>query len=183
MDLIAHATGVSWSLPQPIEGTGCARPRLKKLDSGALLLTGGRLCVENQTGIFLWVNRDGMAGFNTNSYNKKQSKSKSKSQNDGRGRGDRGREKEQEEVEEEVWVRHSITAAHNRLWKGDPHYLFSEMVNDSSVFETLSYTSIVPTGYSSAVITYNKFDYEKIGTENMSWPGPSANFAISVTIA
>ena len=129
-----------------------------------------------------------MAGFNTNSYNKKQSKSKSKSQSqdDGsRGRGDRGREKkqEQEEVEEEVWVRHSITAAHNRLWKGDPHYLFSEMVNDSSVFETLSYTSIVPTGYSSAVITYNKFDYEKIGTENMSWPGPSANFAISVTIA
>ena len=33
--------GVSWSRPTPIEGTGCARPRVKKLDSGALFLTHG----------------------------------------------------------------------------------------------------------------------------------------------
>ena len=82
----------------------------------------------------------------------------------------------------DVWQRHSITNQHNRLWKGDPKYRFSAMVNDSSVFETLSYTSIVPTGPQSAVITYNKFDYEQIGRGNVSWPGPSANFAISVTV-
>ena len=45
-----------------------------------------------------------------------------------------------------------------------------------------SYTSIMPTGARSAVITYNKFDYEKIGTKGMGWPGPSANFAISVAL-
>lgn len=106
--------GVSWSAPRPIEGTGCARPKLKKLTSGVLLLSGGRLCVENKTGIFLWVNSDGMGGY--------------RSKRPGTS----------------TWERHSITAQHNRLWTGDDKYLFSEMVNDSSVFETLSYTSIVP---------------------------------------
>eukprot|EP01052_Picozoa_sp_SAG31_P024090 SAG31_NODE_2026_length_6641_cov_3.312290_1_plen_61_part_00 len=53
----------------------------------------------------------------------------------------------------------------------------------SGAESTLSYTSIVPIVHCPAVITYNKFDYEKIGTGNMSWLGPSANFAISVTIA
>ena len=57
-------TGVSWSLPKPIfEGTGCARSRLTKLVGGPLLLTSGRLCVENKTGIFLWMNADEMGGF------------------------------------------------------------------------------------------------------------------------
>eukprot|EP01050_Picozoa_sp_SAG11_P011992 SAG11_NODE_1306_length_5245_cov_6.023513_5_plen_70_part_00 len=31
--------------------------------SGPLLMSGGRLCVENTTGIFLWVNRDAMASL------------------------------------------------------------------------------------------------------------------------
>ena len=144
--------GVTWSDPKAIPGTGCARPRVKQLSGGALLLTGGRLCVENKTGIFLWVNPKGDA---------------------------------------DEWTRHSITAAHNQLWQGDTGYLFTEMVNDSSVFETLSYTSILPTGPSSAVITYNKFDWSLIGKNNtdlpgpkikMGWPGPSANFAISVSL-
>ena len=168
--------GKSWTHPQPIPGTGCARPRIKQLSGGALLLTGGRLCVENTTGIFLWVNTKGDA---------------------------------------KDWTRHSITAQHNRLWQGDSTYLFTDMVNDSSVFETLSYTSILPTGPSSAVITYNKFNYSLIGQNNtfpgpqvkcpapgfrpwpacaaapvapccgfvpMAWPSPSANFAISVSL-
>ena len=120
--------GVSWTLPKPIEGTGCARPRLQRLGGGALLMTGGRLCVENMTGIFLWLNADGMGGFGS------------------------------DKPGTEVWQRHSITAQHNRLWGGESKYLFSDMVNDSSVFETLSYTSILPTGPRAAVITYNKFE-------------------------
>jgi hypothetical protein len=45
--------GLSWSKPRPIPGVGCVRPRLLRLDSGALLLSGGRLCpslVGNGTG-------------------------------------------------------------------------------------------------------------------------------------
>ena len=37
--------GRRWSEPSPIKGTGCARPRLLRLTSGPLLLSGGRLCV------------------------------------------------------------------------------------------------------------------------------------------
>jgi len=139
--------GESWSLPAAIPGTGCARPRVMQLAEGPLLLTGGRLCVENMTGIFLWINADGMGGTDS-------------------------------------WVRHSITAQHNRLWQGDAKYLFSEMVNDSSVFETLSYTSIVATGPRSAAIMYNKFFHTEFGPgwPVKTWPGPNANFVIHVRV-
>ena len=59
----------SWSKPRPIEGAGCVRPRLKRLPSGALFLSGGRLgCIErNLTGLengpFVWLNADGMGGL------------------------------------------------------------------------------------------------------------------------
>ena len=36
-----------------IQGAGCARPRLHTMPSG-LLLSGGRLCVEDRTGLYLW---------------------------------------------------------------------------------------------------------------------------------
>lgn len=55
--------GLTWTTPRPMEGTGCARPKLLRLSDGPLLLSGGRLCVENTTGIFLWVNDDGLAGL------------------------------------------------------------------------------------------------------------------------
>jgi len=48
----------SWSAPKPIEGAGCVLPRLHTLPGGPLVLTGGRLCVEGMTGVFLWVNAD-----------------------------------------------------------------------------------------------------------------------------
>ena len=54
--------------------------------------------------------------------------------------------------------------------------------SDESSLVNLSDTSIMPTGPRTAVITYNKFDYAKIGTGGMKWPGPSANFAISVAL-
>ena len=72
-------SGRSWSAPVPIHGVGCVRPRMLRLPSGPLLMTGGRLCpnlVPNasfaghgclpqrgngQGGIFVWINADGMA--------------------------------------------------------------------------------------------------------------------------
>ena len=148
--------GVTWSFPKPIEGTGCARPRLRKLSSGPLILTGGRLCVENISGIFMWLNRDGMGGFDSSTR-----------------------------PDAEIWVRHSISAQHNLHWKGDPAYLFSELVNSSAVFESLAYTSIIATGPRSAAITYNKFWPGGVGPNgavSKGWPGPSANFVIQVAV-
>jgi hypothetical protein len=163
--------GVSWSFPTPIEGAGCARPKVKRLPAGPMLLTGGRLCVENMTGIFLWVNGDGMAGY-TSAPTALPATERAEG-------GDAS-----SSVASDGWVRHSITAQHNRLWKGDPTYLFSNMVNDSSVFETLSYTSIIVTSPTSAAITYNKYWYEEFGPNKTvkHWPGPSANFMIQVEL-
>ena len=53
-------SGLSWGVPSPIAGAGCARPRLHKLAGGPLLMSGGRLCTENTTDLFLWVSWDGM---------------------------------------------------------------------------------------------------------------------------
>ena len=103
----------------------------------------------------MWLNRDGMGGF----------------------RSDR--------PDTETWERHSISAAHNRHWKGAPAYRFSERVNSSAVFESLAYTSIIATGPRSAAITYNKFWPGGLGPNgavSKAWPGPSANFVIQVAI-
>jgi hypothetical protein len=53
--------GRSWSKPSPMPGLGCVRPRLLLLDDGPLLLTGGRLCVENTKDVLLWISSDGSA--------------------------------------------------------------------------------------------------------------------------
>ena len=54
--------GQSWSTPRPIHGAGCVRPHLLSFGSaGGLVLSGGRICVENRTGLYIWHNRDGMA--------------------------------------------------------------------------------------------------------------------------
>lgn len=53
--------GRSWSKPSPMQGLGCVRPKLLLLDDGPLMLTGGRLCVENTKDILLWVSFDGTA--------------------------------------------------------------------------------------------------------------------------
>eukprot|EP01043_Picozoa_sp_COSAG02_P063037 COSAG02_NODE_8836_length_2426_cov_2.305544_2_plen_435_part_00 len=53
--------GVSWSRPKPIAGAGCARPRLLSLGTAKpVLMSGGRLCVENTTDLSLWVNPIGL---------------------------------------------------------------------------------------------------------------------------
>lgn len=52
--------GSSWSSTVPLTGTGCARPRLLSLGSGKpMVLSGGRLCTEHMTGLFVWLNLAG----------------------------------------------------------------------------------------------------------------------------
>jgi hypothetical protein len=46
-------------------GAGCVWPRLLKLDSGPLIMSGARMCVEHTDDISIWVNTDGMAGAGT----------------------------------------------------------------------------------------------------------------------
>jgi hypothetical protein len=112
-------------------------------------MTGGRLCVENHTGLYLWVNEDGMGDMEASG-----------------ARAPAG------------FDRHSISAAHNALWRGDKKYLFTNAVNDSAMWETLAYTSILPTGPSSVAITYQKF----LNMSAKPWPGPSATFAIQLKV-
>ena len=157
--------GRSFTRPAPIKGAGCARPRLKRLVAGPLLLTGGRVCVENHTGLFLWLNRDGMGG----KYLKDAATSTASS-------GSFGSSKNWSTLA--GWTRHSISAVHNELWRGDPKYLFTASVNDSALWETLAYTSILTTGADSAAIFYQKF----LNMSAKPWPGPSATFVIHLKV-
>jgi hypothetical protein len=56
----SSTSGSSWSPAVPLEGTGCARPRLLSLGKGKpMVLSGGRLCTEHMTGLFIWLNLAG----------------------------------------------------------------------------------------------------------------------------
>lgn len=123
--------GLTWSPPRPIPGAGSVRPRLLLLESGALVMSGGRMCKAQAEqapaclptqqssggGVFLWVNADGMA--------------------------DLGGERNGSE-----WVAHCVTAAHNRLWKGDPALLWTNTTG------TQAYTSVVGLGANAVGVTY-----------------------------
>lgn len=52
--IYSHDDGATWSRAVPIPGAGCARPRLLKLEGGPLILSGGRLCVEETDDISIW---------------------------------------------------------------------------------------------------------------------------------
>eukprot|EP01052_Picozoa_sp_SAG31_P041686 SAG31_NODE_6389_length_2035_cov_1.978306_1_plen_233_part_10 len=56
----SYDLGRTWGPAVPIKGAGCARPRLLKLRGGPLVLSGGRLCVEDTDDISIWLNHDGM---------------------------------------------------------------------------------------------------------------------------
>ena len=115
---------------------GCVRPRLLKTDPGPILLIGGRTCADNVSGIFLWLNPDGMG---------------------------------------EVWERHSLSYWHNELWSGDAKYKYSPLINSTAGWESQSYMSLLRTGPSEAVVTYNKYMEDNAG-------GGSAGFAMRVTV-
>lgn len=156
------------------------------------------MCVENTTGLYLWLNQDGMGGKPAVG-----------------GRRAVGAPVAEAGAPSAGWSRHSISAAHNELWRGDPQYLFTGAVNDSAKWETLAYTSILPTGAGktwplfstfpdeswhtgdelmtdrttrktekkpllsdSAAIIYQKF----LNMSAKPWPGPSATFVIHVAV-
>ena len=53
--------GSSWTRATPIPGTGCARPRLLSLGADRpMLMSGGRMCWANETGLFVWLNPSGL---------------------------------------------------------------------------------------------------------------------------
>ena len=58
-----------------------------------------------------------------------------------------------------TFVRYSISAAHNRLWRGDQRYVFDDGVNSTAPGRnqttTIAYTSIIPIGYNSFAVVYN----------------------------
>jgi hypothetical protein len=125
---------LSWSVPRPIPGAGCVRPKLLLLPGGPLLLTGGRLCphldpgqsttpclptASGSSGIYLWVNRDGQADL----------------------AGARNGSE---------WERLCVTAEHNALWQGDAALKFSQSSKSQS------YNSLVPLGNRSAGLFYTK---------------------------
>jgi polygalacturonase len=126
--------GTSWSRAVPLPHMGCARPRLLMLGKGKgpLLLAGGRNCVaqKNATDVALliWVNSDGMGGF--------------------QHRDDSAA------MPGQTWRQLSVTAAHNREWRGDPSYRFN---NPQDPFASQSYTSLVPVGDGDAMLIYNKY--------------------------
>ena len=109
-------------------------PRLLKLESGPVILSGARLCVEKTDDISIWVNADGMAGAATG------------------GPG--------------VWIKHSVSYWHNKMWdgatSGGDHgskysYLFDAQINNSDVFATSGFTSLVPAGPSAFMLIYQKY--------------------------
>jgi hypothetical protein len=133
--------GRSWTVPRPIVGAGCARPRLRLLEpDGPLLLSGGRLCVENTTGLFLWINENGLAGLHGDSP-------AAAAGGDGDGDGESGTGGLNPD-----WVRHSLSYWHNQLWQGEDYYRFTEAVNDSNAWGTLGYTSLIQTGPKSGAV-------------------------------
>ena len=134
--------GVTWTKAVMMQGMGCVKPRLLALGAwdgfrttgrkGPIVLSGGRLCVENGeratssaslvcllrshrlaavTDIYLWFNADGMAGFNPT---------------------------QPDSFNASAWVKHSISFEHNRLWGGTAAYKFDAQINNSLVFATQS---------------------------------------------
>ena len=97
------------------------------------------MCVENTTGLFLWVNSDGRFNATVGSHEPSSS-----------------------------WSRHSISYQHNRLWTGPSRFKFSNAVNSTAAsdrplfnMESQAYTSILQTGPRSAAIFYNQFAHPK----------------------
>eukprot|EP01050_Picozoa_sp_SAG11_P011838 SAG11_NODE_1281_length_5311_cov_4.192441_4_plen_371_part_00 len=125
--------GQSFTRPAPLKGAGCARPRIKRFSSGPLLMTGGRMCVENMTGLFAWLNLDGMGGFGSSSPGDAWTWHSISYQHNLRWKGDK---------------RYLFTDAVNSTWADDRPRFFDE---------TQAYTSILLTGPRSATIMYQQW--------------------------
>eukprot|EP01050_Picozoa_sp_SAG11_P012611 SAG11_NODE_1413_length_4981_cov_2.208726_3_plen_170_part_00 len=56
----------------------------------------------------------------------------------------------------DTWRRHSLSHVHNKLWTGDSAYMFDADVNNSQVFETQGYTTLIRLGPLEALVAYNR---------------------------
>ena len=132
VQVYSRDSGRTWTQPRMIPGAGAVRPRLLLLESGVLIMSGGRMCRGQAEaaplcrptaqlsggGAFVWINADGLAD----------------------AAGTRNGSE---------WVAHCVTAAHNDGWAGDASLLFGNAT------AMQAYTSLVPLGPSSAGIAYS----------------------------
>ena len=138
--------GKSWSTATPIPNVGCARPRLLMLgeaNQGPLVLTGGRARNRNTSGAStasckrlsratLTWSSDLLLGCRADVLLWVN--------DDGMGT---------------AWVEYSLSYWHNVL-ESNPELQFTAHVNSTSGHrQTTSYTSLLRTGPSSALVTYN----------------------------
>ena len=86
------------------------------------------MCVANVTDIFVWLSPDGLAGSPASKLSK-----------------------------DDAWKVHSLSYVHNQLWQGDSAYMFDNSINNSHLFATSGYTTILPLSQSEALIAYNRY--------------------------
>ena len=138
----------------PIPGAGCARPRLLKLAGGPLILSGGRLCVEDTDDISIWVNEDGMAGAVKGGPGIWTKHSVSYWHNT-------------------MWEGSTTGSSNGASYS----LLFDAQINNSNAFATLAYTSLISAGPRAFVIIYQKF------YSPLYWPPwPQATFQMRVQL-
>lgn len=130
------------------------RPHLLSFGARGLVLSGGRLCVENITGLFLWLSADGMAGA-TSAAERNLARDHLEAVDEANSGHIPGQGKAKGAAA--VWQRYSISYYHNRLWPGPSAYRFDERVNASDVFESQAYTGLVRVGPQDFIVTYNKY--------------------------
>eukprot|EP01052_Picozoa_sp_SAG31_P011730 SAG31_NODE_671_length_12940_cov_4.703606_2_plen_1249_part_00 len=139
--------GTTWTRLRSIPRLGCVRPRLLMLSpTGPLLLSGGRACNQPAT----VGDRGVLLWMNL----------------DGMA-GANGVDYNS------TWKRISVTAHHNRLWKGDPSFKFP---SPALPFDTQAYTSLISTHPNQAVLTYNKYWCFGAPSDNARTPGGQATY-------
>jgi hypothetical protein len=84
----------------------------------------------------IWLNADGMAG---------------------RGMLGPSSHPDGEGTASASWEKFSLSYAHNSLWTGDPAYKFDAQINNSLVFASQSYTTMIQTAPFEFFITYNRY--------------------------
>ena len=162
--IYSHNEGKDWTKAVPIKGAGCARPRLLKLAAGPLLLSGGRLCVEDTDDISMWLNSDGQAQRRAASCRASGPRRPSRTGTIACGRGRRACGS----------TRRSTTATPSRHSCAPAPLCVLPVGPLCSLIAAgclQAYTSLIPSGPSSGVIIYQKF------YSPMYWPPwPQATF-------
>jgi hypothetical protein len=86
-----------------------------------------------------------------------------------------------------AWVKHSLSFHHNRLWGGDSAYKFGAQINNSLVFATQGYTTVLQTAPLEFLVTYNKYYHPGNGVPGCQHDTPaggvcSTAFAMKVAV-